>query len=542
MAIRGSLSEASLPDVLQLLAMGKKSGCLSISHRSSFGYIYFDKGLVSYASVVNRRDRLGDMLVKSGMITHEQLESAVAMQSRVRNRRVGELLVEQGALTLEQLHKAIRTQIEEAVYFLFTWTEGTFNFESDVQPDQSDLLVSINPEALLLEGARRVDEWGLIEKKIPTFDLVFEIDRHKLMSSDAELTPEQRTVLQQVDGVRNIHAIVDGTGLVEFDVAKALYGLLTAGFVHRITPAPAGRPSAAVIAARTDEHRNLGIAFYRANMLEEASRELRRVLELHEDDTAARFALGMTLSRQGKWDEAVTTFSDLSRSLAAGYGVFHNLAYALEQLNRMEEAQVAIDAALRRGGIKDAKVQITAGAIRLQAGDVEGGDAALGAARVLMGAAVPPAAWFHYAALAAGLLGDTARASNVLREGTAAHPRSARLATTLAAVLERRGELEDARAAAERAVAEDPALPQAHKNLGDVLYRLARYEEALDAYERAVRARPDLGSDVYLKIGNLHLRASRQEEAARSWQRALDIDPTNDIARRNLESMRQAFR
>src|SRR5438552_8784298 len=114
MAIRGSLKEASLPDVLQLLAMGKKTGCLSVSHRSSFGYIYFDKGRICYASAVNRRDRLGDMLVKSGVITHAQLESAVAMQSRVRNKRVGELLVEQGALTIEQLNRAIRVQIEEA--------------------------------------------------------------------------------------------------------------------------------------------------------------------------------------------------------------------------------------------------------------------------------------------------------------------------------------------------------------------------------------------------------------------------------------------
>ena len=67
MAIKGSLKEASLPDVLQLLAMGKKTGCLSVTHRNNFGYIYFDKGRICYASIVNRRDRLGDMLVKSGV-------------------------------------------------------------------------------------------------------------------------------------------------------------------------------------------------------------------------------------------------------------------------------------------------------------------------------------------------------------------------------------------------------------------------------------------------------------------------------------------
>ena len=81
MAIRGSLKEASLPDVLQLLSMGKKSGCLSVTHRSNFGSIYFDKGRICYASIVNRRDRLGDILVKSGILSQDKLDDAIAVQA-----------------------------------------------------------------------------------------------------------------------------------------------------------------------------------------------------------------------------------------------------------------------------------------------------------------------------------------------------------------------------------------------------------------------------------------------------------------------------
>src|SRR5215472_6464195 len=77
MAIKGSLKEASLPDVLQLLAMGKKTGCLSVTHRSNFGYIFFEKGRICYASIVNRRDRLGDILVKNSVISQQELESAI---------------------------------------------------------------------------------------------------------------------------------------------------------------------------------------------------------------------------------------------------------------------------------------------------------------------------------------------------------------------------------------------------------------------------------------------------------------------------------
>src|SRR5919204_4209846 len=93
MAIRGSLKEASLPDVLQLLAMGKRTGCLSVTHRNNFGYIYFDKGKISYASIVNRRDRIGDMLVKAELITHEQLQAAIDAQAKQRDKRIGDLLI-----------------------------------------------------------------------------------------------------------------------------------------------------------------------------------------------------------------------------------------------------------------------------------------------------------------------------------------------------------------------------------------------------------------------------------------------------------------
>ena len=153
MAIKGSLREASLPDVLQLLAMGQKTGCLSVTDRNNFGYIYFDRGRISYASIVNRRDRLGDTLVKNNVITQRELDAAIdAQATQQRNKRLGEILIEQHILTREELHRYIRVQIEEAVYYLFTWMQGTFSFEADMRPDDHDVLVSINPESLLLEG------------------------------------------------------------------------------------------------------------------------------------------------------------------------------------------------------------------------------------------------------------------------------------------------------------------------------------------------------------------------------------------------------
>ncbi|MGA9836592.1 MAG: DUF4388 domain-containing protein, partial [Gemmatimonadaceae bacterium] len=372
MAIKGSLKEASLPDVLQLLAMGRKTGCLSVNYRTNFGYIYFDKGRISYASIVNRRDRLGDMLVKNGVITGDQLRSAIDAQERQRDRRIGELLMDMGFLSRDALRQHIREQIEEAVYFLFTWNQGSFNFEADVQPEGQEFLVSINPESLLLEGARRVDEWTLVEKKIPTFDIVFEIDRVRLAKSDLELTMEQRGLVELVDGRRDVQQIIDASGMGEFDVGKLLYGLAIAGFLHRIGTSKTTDP--AVSEARVQEHYNLGVAFYKTGMLDEAIREFRRVLDLRVDDLAARFFLGLVALRQERWADALAVYEEAAARPGAAAAVFHNMGYALERLGRFAEAQRALHEASKRSGGINPVIQTSIGIVTLQMGDVPGAD------------------------------------------------------------------------------------------------------------------------------------------------------------------------
>ena len=111
MAIKGNLKEASLPDVLQLLAMGQKTGCLSLTDRSNFGYIYFERGRITYASIVNRRDRLGDLLVKNGLVQPRELAAAIDEQGRDPSSRLGEILIRRGAITREQLEQYIRGEI-----------------------------------------------------------------------------------------------------------------------------------------------------------------------------------------------------------------------------------------------------------------------------------------------------------------------------------------------------------------------------------------------------------------------------------------------
>ena len=540
MAIRGSLKEASLPDVLQLLSMGKKTGCLSVGHRGSFGYIFFDKGKISYASIVNRRDRLGDMLVKNGKITQEQLNHAVDVQIRRRDKKLGELLVEQKALTRDQLQEFLKVQIEEAVYFLFTWTDGSFNFEPEVEPEHQDILVSISPESLLLEGARRVDEWSLIEKKIPSFDVVFEIDRAQLQANESKLTREQRVVLGLIDGVRDVQAVFDESGLVEFDAGKALYGLATANCIHRIGQTARLNAAGGTSENTAAQHRALGAALLKTGMLDDAAREFRRALEIEPQDVMARTCLGGILARKGDWVAAEAELKKATSSVEAGYAAWHNLGYVLERQGRLSDALAAFDEAEHHGA--DSRLALSRAVIALRMNNAPVADDLLRKVGETYKDETPPAHWFNYSGLAAGMRGDLRRAVTLFSEGLAAHPQSAVLANNLAAALERRGDFDDALSAVQHGLQQASDLPQLAKNLGDLHFRAGRFAEALNAYRRAIKLSPTLGPDVYNKLGTLYLRRREQEEATRCWNKALEIAPADPAARKNLESLKTAIR
>ncbi|MEZ4412622.1 MAG: tetratricopeptide repeat protein [Gemmatimonadales bacterium] len=533
MAIKGSLKEASLPDVIQLLALGRKTGCLAVADRQNFGYTYFDDGRIIYASIVNRRDRLGDLLVRNGRITDAQLRAAVDMQSGDRDRKIGEILVELGHITRAELEDHIRVQVEEAVYYLFTWSSGTFNFEAGVRPEREDFLVSINPESLLLEGARRVDEWSLIAKKIPTFDIVFEVDQARLQAAGVRLSDEQEAILTLLNGRNDVQDVMDASGLVEFEVGKAIYGLLSAGFVRRVGTS-ATQQSEQVNDARVEEHRNLGIAFYKTGMFEEAEREFRRVSELRPTEGNAPFYLGLIALRQARWEDAVEALRSAIELGGARPAGLHNLALALERAGRLTEAEAAGAEAVARAP-EDARPMLLWGVIALKREDPEVSEGRLAKARELLGDRPVPPLWFWAAALAAGSAGDMTRAVTLAREGVKAWPQHPVLRNNLAMLLETTGDLVEAERLLRAALADEPSLPQLSKNLGDLLYRAGRYDDAQAAFDRAAKLSPDLGDDLYFKLGNLAFRQRDRDRARECWRRAAELNPGHQLARSNLE-------
>lgn len=536
MAIEGALQDVGLADICQLLSMGRKTGCLSLTDRANFGYVYFENGRVIYASVLDRPDRLGELLVRNDVITRDQLSEAMEEQARRRGVRIGEVLVKAGALATEELQRYIRMQIEEAVYQLFTWNQGSFHFDPDQRPDEDDLfLVSIAVESLLMEGARRVDEWSEIEKKIPSMDVVFEVVKDPEETDDIEITEHQRRVLPLVDGERTLHEIVEQSGLVRFDVGKALFPLVQAGFVAQAGTGT--RPEAEHVGEEElSRHLDLGIAFYRAGMYEDATREFDEALAHDPDHAGAHFRRGLIAFREGRFEEALGSFDLMPDEARDCYAVHRNRALILELTGRYDDALAVLDDAEAHRP-RDPEIALARGIVRLRKGDVSAALQALDAYRRHADVGTPSASYYAYTVLAAGLAGKYDYAVAVGREGLTKYPDCGELLVNQAAVLEHTGQGRAAEALYARATRQTPPPAQAHKALGDVA--LARGDEAAarSHYQKAQKLEPRLGDDLYVKLGMLAWKDDDHDVARLLWSRALELNPDNPDAQAQLEAL-----
>lgn len=533
MAIKGSLREASLPDVVQLLFLGRRTGCLSVANERNFASIWFDDGWIAFAGLLLRPDRIGDRLVASGRLRPDQLTQAIAVQQAVPGQRLGAVLRQLGFLTPDDVESEVRRQVEETIYTLFTWTSGTFSFEAGVRPEEADAVLRLNPDGLLLEGARRVDEWSVIAKKIPSLDAVFALEGEVRGGADGDevLVETERRLLPYLDGSRTVRDMMDATGLTDFEVCRVLYGLLSAGRLRRVATAPTAPPRES--GSRLEEHRNLGTAFYRTGMLLEAEREFRRVAELRPDNGEGPFHLGLIALRQARWDDAIVQLKDAAERSGPRPAILHNLALALESLGRLDEADAALAEALKRDEA-DARLWIGWGLLALRRNETPAALERFARARERLGAATPPARWFWGCGWAQALAEAWPDALLTVREGVTHYPDHPVLRTSLGVLLEASGEVGEAEAHLRHALGEDPTIPQISKNLGDLLYRAGRWEEAEDAYQRAAKLSPALGDDLYFKLGNLACRRGDIAIARQHWEEAVRLNPEHALARANL--------
>jgi hypothetical protein len=234
MALRGNLKDFSLPDVFQLVQLSGKTGVLRIVRTDAEGSIWFRDGEVFFAQSNWRHELLGDRLVNAQRITPAALERALEMHSdEGGTRRLGEILVSEGYITQHVLETFVQEQIQDTIFDIMRWDEGDFDFE--VLPDvvHEDIGLSVSVENIVMEGSRRLEEWNRIKKKVPSADMVF-----KMATAPGEgtfeisLKPVEWNLLLLIDGTRSVRELAGEVRSTDFEVARVIYGLFSAGLLE----------------------------------------------------------------------------------------------------------------------------------------------------------------------------------------------------------------------------------------------------------------------------------------------------------------------
>ncbi len=235
MALEGPLKEFHIQDVFQLLDLGQKSGVLRVTSelRQTEASVAFDRGHVVAARLGKNPQRFGARLVRMSKISAKDLDRALALQEKGDPRRLGDILVSIGAMSRRELDRQLKAQIEEAILDLLSWKEGHFRFEEGATFEGLvEAPGRIATEGLLMESARRLDEWSRIEATVPHLRVVPKLPAHDgSASSRLDLAPFEWEVLAAVDGERDLHALADTLGKSEFDVARTVFTLAAAGVI-----------------------------------------------------------------------------------------------------------------------------------------------------------------------------------------------------------------------------------------------------------------------------------------------------------------------
>lgn len=262
MALKGTLKDFGIADILQLIGQQQKTGSLILKNKDDTVQVGFKDGSIVKAEASNRKrkDLIGNMLVRAEVITEAQLNMALETQKRTL-KRLGDVLISTKIITAEKFRAMVNLQLTETLFKLFGWKTGTYEFEiGDVEYDQ-DSITPLRAESVLMEGFRMVDEWPVVRKTINSYEMTFETikplpppavvaDAFDAALDDAfaekkkdenkgefkSIGDSERKVYGLIKQGRDVRRLIDLSCLGEFETCKALLNLVNLGYANAIKP------------------------------------------------------------------------------------------------------------------------------------------------------------------------------------------------------------------------------------------------------------------------------------------------------------------
>ena len=232
LSIRGSLSEASLPELLASISRSRETGVLNFHDMGRWKAIYVKEGRIVFATSNLQDDRLGEFLVKQGKITVRQFLDASKMIQP--GKRLGAVLIEQGMITSDELFVALHRHVEEIVYSLFEWTRGEYELVIKDLSAEGPLSLDLSTENVILEGIRRIRDYTRVFAGVGAVNAVLRrAARAENLVHKLDLDQDESQVLSLVNGRLEVEQILSMSYLPNFETLRILYGLVAAGVLER---------------------------------------------------------------------------------------------------------------------------------------------------------------------------------------------------------------------------------------------------------------------------------------------------------------------
>lgn len=270
MGLKGDLATMGLEDILQWLAVGKKTGVLELRGWLHTKRVAFQDGRISSVWSTDPREYLGQYLLAFNRITEDQLREALTTQED-ENQLLGRILVNRQLVTENEIRRIVQLKVEESIFDTFLWSMGTFEFHDGQPPQQKSMLLSLEVTGIVLEGTRRMDEWKRIRMVIKGGDAILAAVPEAIAGM-LPLAPEDADILARLDGVKSIDQLVIEMRMPEFRAHKLLFDLYEKGMAAIQHPG-----------GKLGEHSSLQLQRARQlverEKLQEAQDELRRLLE-----------------------------------------------------------------------------------------------------------------------------------------------------------------------------------------------------------------------------------------------------------------------
>ncbi len=228
----------SLTDLLQFLAAGRKTGTLKFDRGKITKQVYFKNGLIVGSKSNDPKEYLGQILLHYGKLDEDQLQAARETQ-RTSGAKLGEVLVAQGFLTEDEVLAILKTRTLDAIYDLFLWNEGQFEFYDDALLPDDLIYVEVDPTTVIMEGIYRIDELARYKTLIPSDRSVLELNAG--WTSSLKLGKEFRQIFYFVEKRMSVAEICYHMHASTFHVYGQLFELVSKGIARVTGELPEGK-------------------------------------------------------------------------------------------------------------------------------------------------------------------------------------------------------------------------------------------------------------------------------------------------------------